>query len=486
MKRNRLLLINPWIYDFAAYDLWIKPLGLLYIASLLRNKGYRVSLIDCLDRWHPQLLKLQGRQLPPGKEDGRGKFYREEVDKPPAVRHIHRRYCRYGITPQIFEEELEKTAPPDLVLMTSGMTYWYPGVQEAIKLVKTRYPRVKIILGGIFPTLVPLHARNCSGADYLIQGEGELPTLQLVDELTGNHHPPSDLPSSLDQLPYPAYDLVRSSRFLPLLTSRGCPYRCSFCASFKTYKGFRQRDPLAVVDEIEYYVHQYGVDHIVFYDDALLINPQRHIIPMLKEVVRRSLRVSVHTPNGLHSREIDPHLAELMRSSGFATIRLSFETSNPQRQREMRCKVTNEALEQALVHLEAAGYRRHHIEVYALMGLPGQGLKEILDTINLIHHLGAKVRLASFSPIPGTTEWERAVRKYGLDPDADPLLLNNSCYPIRNPELDYNLYGELRSYSNILNEALERGEEQKNYFTKWKEEPTIKKGNWLLWNIKEG
>ena len=459
MKGNRLLLINPWIYDFSAYDLWIKPLGLLYIASLLRDKGYQVSFIDCLDRGHPQLLQLQGRQQPPGKEDGRGKFYREEVDKPAAVRHIPRRYCRYGITPQIFKEELEKIAPPDLVLMTSGMTYWYPGVQEAIRLVKAQYPGVKVILGGIYPTLAPHHARNHSGADYLIQGEGEFPTLQLIDELIGNHRPPSDLPVSLDQLPYPAYDLVRVSRFLPVLTSRGCPYRCSFCASFKTYQGFRQRDPLAVVDEIEYYIQQYRIANIVFYDDALLLNPQRHIVPLLRDVVRRNLRVRFHTPNGIHPREIDPHLAELMRSSGFATIRLSFETSNPQRQRDMGCKVSNEALEQALAHLEAAGYGRHQIEVYALMGLPGQGINEIRDTINFIHQLGAKVRLASFSPIPGTTEWERAVKEYGLDPNADPLLLNNSCYPIRNPELDYHLYWELRSYSNALNKALEQVEQ---------------------------
>ena len=129
MQRNRLLLINPWIYDFAAYDLWIEPLGLLYIAGLLRENGYRISLIDCLDRWHPKLLQLQGLQHPAGKEDGRGKFYREEVDKPPAVKHIPRRYSRYGITPQMFKQELENTDPPDLVLMTSGMTYWYPGVQ---------------------------------------------------------------------------------------------------------------------------------------------------------------------------------------------------------------------------------------------------------------------------------------------------------------------------------------------------------------------
>ena len=61
MQNGNILLINPWIYDFAAYDMWTEPLGLLYIAGLLRENGYRINLINCLDRHHPDLLKLQNK-----------------------------------------------------------------------------------------------------------------------------------------------------------------------------------------------------------------------------------------------------------------------------------------------------------------------------------------------------------------------------------------------------------------------------------------
>ena len=64
MHKGNILLINPWIYDFAAYDMWTEPLGLLYIAGVLRENGYRANLINCLDRYHPDLLKLQNRKSP--------------------------------------------------------------------------------------------------------------------------------------------------------------------------------------------------------------------------------------------------------------------------------------------------------------------------------------------------------------------------------------------------------------------------------------
>jgi len=140
MKKNKnLLLVNPWIYDFAAYDLWIKPLGLLYLAALLRENGYNISFIDCLDRWHPELLKKQNRNEPTGRDDGRGKFYREKVDKPAILKHIQRNYCRYGLPEDIFLTDLEKIPEPFAILVTSGMTYWYPGVQRVIALLKENY-----------------------------------------------------------------------------------------------------------------------------------------------------------------------------------------------------------------------------------------------------------------------------------------------------------------------------------------------------------
>lgn len=457
MKKNKyLLLVNPWIYDFAAYDLWIKPLGLLYLAAILRENGYNLNFIDCLDRGHPELLKKQNRTEPSGREDGRGKFYRENIDKPSILKHIPRNYCRYGLPENIFLADLEKIPEPFAILVTSGMTYWYPGVQRVVTLLKERFPQAPIILGGIYATLEQEHARSHSGSDYIITGPGESALFTLLNELKGEKHFPRINYAHLDQLPYPAYDLTRVNRFLPLITSRGCPYRCSFCASFKLFDSFYQREPVKVVEEIEYYCETYPISHLAFYDDALLLNPKNHIEVILREVIRRGINLSFHTPNGLHPKAISPQLAELMKEADFRTIRLSLESSDSQRQKQMNRKVANRDLIKALEYLEAAGYERKNIEVYLLMGLPGQSFLEVIESIRFVASLGAKIRLASFSPIRGTAEWSKAVRDYGLDPYIDPLLLNNSCYSLQNEGLDFSAFSRLRDFANDVNIALEK------------------------------
>jgi len=117
MKTPHLLLINPWIYDFAAYDLWMKPLGLLYIASALREHGYEISFIDCLDRYNPELLKLQKLEKPKNRRYGCGNFFRVEVKKPDILKNVPRKYCRYGITEEIFVKALKRVKQPDAILV---------------------------------------------------------------------------------------------------------------------------------------------------------------------------------------------------------------------------------------------------------------------------------------------------------------------------------------------------------------------------------
>jgi hypothetical protein len=119
-----ILLVNPWIHDFAAYDFWAKPLGLLGLAAQLRAHGCRVSYLDCLDRFHPRRpLRADSDAF------GRGTFPRSILPTPPQFPDVRRRFARYGIDPEWFEEDLRRLPKPDLVLVTSGMTYWYTGVQ---------------------------------------------------------------------------------------------------------------------------------------------------------------------------------------------------------------------------------------------------------------------------------------------------------------------------------------------------------------------
>jgi len=433
-----VLLINPWIYDFAAYDLWLKPLGLLKIASFLEKFGHRVSLIDCLDRYHP-LLKRRYKKLPSLRKFDCGKFFSQEVEKPVFFKNIPRRYKRYGIPPEIFEEELSRVKYPDAVGVTSGMTYWYPGVFEVIRRVKRRFPSVPVILGGIYATLCFEHAREFSGADYVIRGKGEIPFLKILDSIANTKRDYSRIfwQEEEEEL-IPAYHLLSRVNSIALLTSRGCPFRCSYCASYLLESNFIQQNPDKVLDKIDYYIKRFEVKDIAFYDDALLVNAEKHIIPLLRGIIKRFKgKVRFHTPNGLHARFIDRKMAELFYAANFETIRLSFESTYPKVQRQSCNKVNEEDLIKAVENLACAGYRRKDLGVYIMVGLPGQKIEEIIDTIEFVHKTGARVKIAQFSPIPGTLEFKKALKESSLPLDKEPLLQNNSIFYIWNKKITY-------------------------------------------------
>jgi hypothetical protein len=100
MTTPSLILINPWIYDFAAYDLWSKPLGLLSLATDLRRKGFHVHLIDCMDVDHPAMMEGSTLKRPKRRQYGTGKYWRQRVPKPAALAEIDRPYSRYGLRPK--------------------------------------------------------------------------------------------------------------------------------------------------------------------------------------------------------------------------------------------------------------------------------------------------------------------------------------------------------------------------------------------------
>ncbi len=447
-----VLLINPWIYDFAAYDLWMKPVGLLYIASLLEKLGHHVSLINCLDRYHPLLRRDFKNRLPPTRKYDCGKFFFQEVEKPDCLRRIPRKFKRFGITPQILEEELSRLNPsPEVVGITSGMTYWYLGVFEVIKTVKRKFPEVPVILGGIYATLCYEHAKFFSGADYVIQGRGEREILRILNEISGIKTNCSSEPSRFyeDGEIFPAYHLLPSVRSVAILTSRGCPFSCNYCASSLLEPLFTQRDPLKVVKEINYYIQKFKIQDIAFYDDALLVNAKEHIIPLLEEIIKSQPGVRLHTPNGLHARYIDENIALLLRRANFKTLRISFESTNPKIQKSSSGKVSNEDLIEACYNLKKAGFKPREIEVYVMVGFPDQEVEEVLETIRFVHHLQIKIKLAEFSPIPGTPLFSRIAKHFKLLQE-EPLLHNNLAFPLWHSKIDYYRLEEIkREVANI-------------------------------------
>ncbi|MCK5254675.1 MAG: B12-binding domain-containing radical SAM protein, partial [Deltaproteobacteria bacterium] len=379
------------------------------------------------------------------KKYGSGHFFKEHIEKPTILKEIPRKYSRYGITPELFEQELMKVPKPDVILITSMMTYWYPGVSKTITLIKEHYPDTPVILGGIYTTLCPDHASKYSGADYYICGEGEESVLKKIGEIT--NRTASFMPNlkELDTLPYPAFDLMSHHDSLCILTSRGCPYRCTYCASPNLNNGFRQRGVSNILDEILYWTGSYPVKEFVFYDDALLYKAGERFVPLFKEIIKRDIKCNFHTPNGLHVKGITKKVSELLFQAGFKTIRLGFETVDKNKQIQTGGKTNNKEFEQAVKHMRQAGYESEDIGVYLLVGLPGQGAEEVRRSIRFVVDCGAHPFLAEYSPIPGTSLWEDALKASPFNLDEDPLFHNNSILPCRSDKLSWEHLYQLKN-----------------------------------------
>ncbi len=458
-KSHNILLINPWIHDFAAFDLWAKPLGLLYIGSTLQHFDYNVQLIDCLYNYGY-----------PHKEHQYGKksFYSEQIDKPFIFNDIPRTFKRYGIPQDEFRLRLKDVPTPFMICVTSHMTYWYPGVFEAIGIIKSIFPSVPVVLGGIYATLCREHAVKNSGADYVIAGAGELEVLKLADNLSCKKRDYRNVREWVEDGMIPAYELYPQLDSVSVITSRGCPYRCSYCASFLFESKFIFRRPENVVAELESYVKGWGIKDLAFFDDALLVDPQRHIIPILELLISKEIRTRFHTPNGIHPKYINRQLARLLRMAGFQTIRLGFEGTSTAVQRASKNKVSCRELETALHYLHEVeddfGVFNGHsdstwdIGIYLLVGMPGQTVDEVVEAIKYIHGLGAKIKLAEYSPVPGTEEFRDASRLCPLVVD-EPLSHNKSTFATVGMGVDYGIFDEVKATAKRLNAGLRTSRE---------------------------
>ncbi len=417
-----ILLVNPWITDFAAYDFWIRPLGILYVGSFLRARGHTIRLVDCMDRFQDG----QGHDLRP--EDGRyctGKFRREIVDKPDNLRHVPRNFNRYGIPDALFDSLVLGGPRPDAVLVTCLMTYWYHGAFEAISRIRGLLPDVPVALGGIYATLCRGHAVANSGVDIVVADSDPYSIIDSIEQMTGlrgdGDYTEHDFASWHD----PAWDCYGSLPAALVMTSRGCPMHCTVCASRRLFPGFERREPTETSRSMLGLAEK-GVADCAFADDALLIDAERYAVPLFETIERAGSPLRIHTPNGLHIREITQQLARLMRRAGVATVRLSLETTSEERSGDFSGKVTRDEFRRAASALLDAGYSSRELGAYVLAGLPGQTIGEVEDTMSFARDCGVPVKPALFSPVPGTAEFTRAVRAGMIKRDSDPVLHNNT------------------------------------------------------------
>ena len=441
-----ILCINPWIHDFAAFDFWAKPLGLLSIAAILRDNGLKISYLDCLDRFHPRqepLLKVQW--------DGRGPFRKTPIPLPdgigdllPEVGH----FSRYGIEPEWFYQDLRCLPRPDLIFVTSLMTYWASGVRETIEMIKKVFPDVPIILGGIYAGLCLEHARAHSMADRVVTGPAEPILKSLIKEFTGFDLEFVPDPNDLDTYPFPALDLSSHLAYAPIMTSRGCPFSCEYCASSFLEPVARRRSPDNVFKEIAHWHQKFGVKNFAFYDDALLVDGKSHAFPLFEKIIDSKMDLNFHTPNAVHIREITPKAAELMFEAGFKTIRMGLETTNFSTERNHDTKVGENEFFTAVKNLKSAGFEPKQLGAYLLCGLPNQEIEAVAVSMEIVKKTGILPILAYYTPIPHTPMWEHAVQNARFDISKHPVFTNNTLFPCVKSSGDRDRISQLKNMKN--------------------------------------
>lgn len=336
-------------------------------------------------------------------------------------------------------KELEDKKP-EIIGITSITPFAFVGLKIA-KLAKETLQDSYIVFGGPHATAAPLRVIKEKGIDCVVMGEGERTFSELVKaikygknlgEIKGliykgdneiKQNEPRELISNIDEIPYPAYHLfpvekyfeypdmhgliTKNKRFMPVLSSRGCPYKCIYCHE-TLGKVFRPRSPENFLGELEMLYHKYGIREFHIEDDTFNVNIDRAKI-IMDEIVGRELNVSIQFPSGLRCDRMDEDLVIKMKKAGTFMIALGIETASPRVMKFIKKNLNLEKVKEAVNLIT-----KHKIQVwgYFMIGFPYETMDEIYETINFAKSLN--LTYASFSivtPLPGTELFNIAIKE---------------------------------------------------------------------------
>jgi radical SAM superfamily enzyme YgiQ (UPF0313 family) len=397
----KVLLIKPRFLSLV-FPCITQPLGLLYIAATLKKLGYEVKIHDCA-----------------------------EDDK--NLNGLRR---------------LLEDWKPDFV----GMSIIITEVEQAVKITKMireKLQNVPIILGGPWPSANPEEALKTLDADFVVLGEGETTFPQLLEAI--NHRqataaihgvvsrtqekPEVKQPSimtekELNALPFPAWELLNHDlyaqkhsmpavgrrKYMAIITSRGCPYRCAYCfhAMGNTY---RKRDAQSILAELEELIFNYGFKEFEVIDDCFNLDRNR-MQTLLTDIQKRFRGIRLHFPNGLRADMLEPEDAALFKKAGTVSAAFSIETASARLQTMIRKQLN---VEKALRAINAFVDSGIYTTGTFMLGFPTETFEEATKTVELACR--SKLHRALFlvvTPFAGTELAEMAADhlkiKYGKMP----------------------------------------------------------------------
>ncbi len=325
---------------------------------------------------------------------------------------------------------------PDVIAFTS-MTTSYQSVEESVALLKEALgPKTPIIIGGPHATTLPELTLQNPHIDFLVYGEGEYVFRDWLrqiaagntqwDKNVGLWYKDADgnvvnggereLIPDLDELPFPArhlFDLKAYPLYAPtgeqmltLLTSRGCPYKCSFCFKGIVGRTYRQRTPENIVAELRELIERYGVRNFYFMDDLFTINVKRLEV-ILDYFIEQNLGVRWRCLARVD--RVNPELLKKMYQAGCRQIHFGIESGNEEILKKTAKHINLDQVRQAIEWTEDAGIMS---KGYFILGLPGDNEQTMHETIEFAASLRLSEAMFSIAtPMPGTELWEELIHK---------------------------------------------------------------------------
>jgi len=394
----RIVLVHPagsnWIpgrKDITATANRMAPLGLLSIAAYLEREGHKVFVHDCL-----------GPQAVAGTAENVALILRDN---------------------------------PDLVGF-SATTSGFLDAWETAAALKAACPEVRTVFGGVHVSALGGSLLECfDHIDYLVPGEGEATLASLaagespaaVDGLIwkeGKRAVANPLRAplpDLDSLPFPAYEKLAGfprGYNLPLfsyigfpgatmITSRGCPYQCSYCDRSVFKRGYRANSSAYIYDHMQYLRTRFGIRHINIYDDLFTADRPR-IAELCGLLSGRPLGMQFNC--AVRVGHTDRELLKMLKRAGCLMVSLGIESADPEMLRRHKAGVTLEEVRETVVQIHTEGLRAKGL---FMMGLPGETEESIRRTSDFVLSLGLDdMNMAKFTPFPGAPLWE-TIREEG-------------------------------------------------------------------------
>ncbi|MCF8130071.1 MAG: B12-binding domain-containing radical SAM protein [Deltaproteobacteria bacterium] len=400
----RIVLVHPtgsnWVpgkKDITAVANRMAPLGLLSIASYLEREGHEVFVIDCLGP------------------------YASKRDNDDHVQSI-----------------LQKD--PHLVGFSATTSGFLDGYDLAVR-IKAQSADVKTVFGGVH--ISALGAKlldDYEAIDYLCMGEGEVTITELasgkapgiVEGLAyrdGDRtvlNPPRPQIFDLDDLPFPAYEKLEGfpkGYNLPLfsyihtpgatmVTSRGCPYQCSFCDRSVFSRGYRYNSAAYIYAHAAYLRKRFGVRHVNIYDD-LFTTHRKRITELCDLLTSKPLGMQFNC--AVRVGHCDDELLEMLRAAGFLQVSLGIETGDEHQMALHKPGVHLEAVRDTVRRIQAKGLRAKGL---FMMGLPGETRESILKTTEFALSLDLDdMNMSKFTPFHGAPLWHSIHEEGTLDED---------------------------------------------------------------------